>query len=102
MGVGGAAPTSLYLEVEGLNGLPILIVGEGAKECPFLLQVFIEALQRSMQGWEESGRATSHMPCSHCSLGQPDSRTAVPNVQPSPWFSSFKRTNPFTARATSV
>lgn len=44
------------LEVEGLDGLPILVVGKRAKKCPFLLQVFIEALQKSMQ---KSERATT-------------------------------------------
>lgn len=50
--------TTLYLEVEGLDGLPILVVGKCAKKCPFLLQVFIEALQKSIQGGVREGHLT--------------------------------------------
>lgn len=48
VGVGDEVPahehTILYLEIEGLDGVPILVIGECAKKCPFLLQVFIKAL----------------------------------------------------------
>lgn len=40
----------LYLKIEGLNGLPILVVGELAKKCPLLLQVFIKPLKREQDG----------------------------------------------------
>lgn len=56
--------TALYLEVEGLDGLPILVVGKRAKKCPFLLQVFIEALQKSRQGRVRK----DHLPCTPWSL----------------------------------
>lgn len=42
------------LEVEGLDGLPILVVGKRAQKCPFLLQVFIKALQKRTQGVREA------------------------------------------------
>lgn len=58
--------TTLYLEVEGLDGLPILVVGKRAKKCPFLLQVFIEALQKSMQGEVREG----HLPLTAMLKGQ--------------------------------
>lgn len=48
VGVGVEVPphelTILYLEIEGLDGVSILVIGERAKKCPFLLQVFIKAL----------------------------------------------------------
>lgn len=40
----------LYLKIEGLNGLPILVIGELAKKCPLLLQVFIKPLKREQDG----------------------------------------------------
>lgn len=40
----------LYLKVKGLNGLPVLVVGELAKKHPLLLQVFIKSLKRVKEG----------------------------------------------------
>lgn len=38
------------LEIEGLDGVPILVIGERAKKCPFLLQVFIKAKDGKVLG----------------------------------------------------
>lgn len=43
------------LEIEGLDGLPVLVIGECAKECPFLLQVFIEAKDGEVLGGTRDG-----------------------------------------------
>lgn len=45
-----------YLKIKRLNGLPILVVRELAKERPLLLQVFIETLKREQR---MEGRACS-------------------------------------------
>lgn len=34
-----------YLKIKRLNGLPVLVVGELAKERPLLLQVLVEPLR---------------------------------------------------------
>lgn len=44
----------LYLKVEGLNGLPILVIGELAKKCPLVLQVFVKPLKREQAMEEKS------------------------------------------------
>lgn len=38
-----------YLKIKGLNGLPILVVGELAKKCPLLLRIFIKSLKREQR-----------------------------------------------------
>lgn len=84
--------TALYLEVEGLDGLPILVISKCAKKRPFLLQIFIEALQKSTQGGVRGTTSLSH----HGVFLQ--FQTAMLKGQDSLAL-SFK---PFTARATSV